>query len=696
MDNMRKSSKSKQPLLNYKWVPRDIAYFDVIEIVGDEDLGVSDLHREGINCFSNNKLYDQFISTNKIMSTISGFWETIAQPSSILQSGNTTKYNNDTSITHPRTVEKLLLDASISRSEFLQICHQPIGPKQSSDTTRSVSPGPSIASVSSFLSKNGSRFSCLRETQDGMLSCTGIGQDNDFIFRKVIPDSSLSFQSLKDCGSTTPGFSCDLVRMYGYISNFPFFSSKHVTSDTLVNCEASDYETEKSSSKAFEGQSSGVKPTHLSKPADPFQGSSSLKTLEPSENISQSKTSLHAVYLIGETEKREGLSFVSELQGSSNLSDHHIKPSIIESDERTCKQPNKSCEVAVESQHVVHCSREKDDMLVNKGKDSSGEVIKNGLSRFPHLSMYSRVSNSPANEGYALAGALAGIFVSLWLHPVDTVKTVIQSRRMDQKSISHVLGTILSEKGLMGLYRGIGSNLVTSAPISAVYTFTYEAVKGAVVPLLPKEYHSFAHCTAGGCASIATSFIFTPSERIKQQMQVGSRYGNCWNALIGIIQKGGLSSLYAGWGAVLCRNIPHSIIKFYTYESLKQWASSSSQNCLQHSTLQTLICGGLAGSTAALFTTPFDVIKTRLQTQIPGSIKVYNGVFHALKDIANEEGLRGLYRLIGFFSFVAAVAAKGSFFPREKLENSIFIIFSIRRPLNILPKRMNIFFNIAS
>ena len=35
----------------------------------------------------------------------------------------------------------------------------------------------------------------------------------------------------------------------------------------------------------------------------------------------------------------------------------------------------------------------------------------------------------------------------------------------------------------------------------------------------------------------------------------------CRNAFIGIIRKGGMHSLYAGWGAVLCRNIPHSIIK---------------------------------------------------------------------------------------------------------------------------------------
>ncbi|XP_009795670.1 uncharacterized protein LOC107795550 isoform X1 [Nicotiana tabacum] len=248
-----------------------------------------------------------------------------------------------------------------------------------------------------------------------------------------------------------------------------------------------------------------------------------------------------------------------------------------------------------------------------------------------------------AKQEHAFAGAMAGIFVSLCLHPVDTIKTVVQSCRGDQKPLYYIGRSFISERGVTALYRGISTNLASSAPISGLYTFTYESVKGALIPLFPKEYQSFAHCFAGGCASIATSFIFTPSERIKQQMQVGSHYKNCWNALVEIIRSGGLPSLYAGWRAVLCRNIPHSIIKFYTYERLKELRFSSVQLRNQNDTLMTLVCGGLAGSTAALFTTPFDVVKTRLQTQIPGS-RIQLGVLDTLKEIGTREGLKGLYR----------------------------------------------------
>ncbi|KAM0938843.1 putative mitochondrial carrier domain superfamily [Dioscorea sansibarensis] len=73
-----------------------------------------------------------------------------------------------------------------------------------------------------------------------------------------------------------------------------------------------------------------------------------------------------------------------------------------------------------------------------------------------------------------------------------------------------------------------------------------------------------------------------------------------------------------------------------------------------------LLCGGLAGCTSVLFTTPFDVVKTRLQTQTPGSVGQYNGVFHALQEIAKQEGLQGLYR--GLIPRLAVYIFQGAIF----------------------------------
>ncbi|GKU95268.1 hypothetical protein SLEP1_g8649 [Rubroshorea leprosula] len=309
------------------------------------------------------------------------------------------------------------------------------------------------------------------------------------------------------------------------------------------------------------------------------------------------------------------------------------------------------------------------ELLQNKREGRKWSVTEVDDSLDIHPTMHEKPQYVLAKQEHAFAGALAGIFVSLCLHPVDTVKTVIQSCRAEQRSICYIGRSIVSERGLTGLYRGIASNITSSAPISAVYTFTYESVKGALLPLFPKECHSLAHCIAGGCASVATSFIFTPSERIKQQMQVGTHYNNCWNALVGIVKTGGLHSLYAGWGAVLCRNIPHSIIKFYTYESLKQMMLTPSST--QPNTLQTLVCGGLAGSTAALFTTPFDVVKTRLQTQVPGSLTQYSSVYHALQEIGKHEGLKGLYR--GLIPRLVMYMSQGAiFFASYEMFKSLF------------------------
>ena len=55
--------------------------------------------------------------------------------------------------------------------------------------------------------------------------------------------------------------------------------------------------------------------------------------------------------------------------------------------------------------------------------------------------------SSFAKHGHAFAGALAGVSVSLCLHPLDTVKTMIQSCRFQDKSLCYTGRSIISERG---------------------------------------------------------------------------------------------------------------------------------------------------------------------------------------------------------------------------------------------------------
>lgn len=161
--------------------------------------------------------------------------------------------------------------------------------------------------------------------------------------------------------------------------------------------------------------------------------------------------------------------------------------------------------------------------------------------------------------------------------------------------------------------------------------------------MFPEEKKWVAHCLAGGCASVATSFVYTPSECIKQRCQVQGAV-SAWAATRSIVAADGIFGLYKGWTAVLCRNIPQSAIKFFVFEQLMRTVYST---CSRSSPLPTLAIGGIAGSTAAVFTTPFDTIKTRLQTQglgVSQGAGVVRGVIPTMKDIVLREGVGGLYR----------------------------------------------------
>ncbi|XP_075662427.1 uncharacterized protein LOC142631943 [Castanea sativa] len=274
-------------------------------------------------------------------------------------------------------------------------------------------------------------------------------------------------------------------------------------------------------------------------------------------------------------------------------------------------------------------------------------------------------------------GAIAGAFGEGMMHPIDTVKTRIQSQAIlsasqNQKSIIQMVKTVWVADGLRGFYRGIIPGVTGSLATGATYFGVIESTKKWIEESHPGLGGHWAHFIAGALGDTLGSFVYVPCEVMKQRMQVQGT-PRSWSSVImkdnislkpgmpmygyytGIFQAGcsiwkeqGPKGLYAGYWSTLARDVPFAGLMVMSYEALKdvteygrqKWIPNS--NWHVNSSLEGLLLGGLAGGFSAYLTTPLDVIKTRLQVQ--GSTARYNGWFDAIHNIWKTEGTKGLFR----------------------------------------------------
>ncbi|EOY22067.1 hypothetical protein SCA6_004082 [Theobroma cacao] len=274
-----------------------------------------------------------------------------------------------------------------------------------------------------------------------------------------------------------------------------------------------------------------------------------------------------------------------------------------------------------------------------------------------------------------LWGAIAGAFGEGMMHPIDTIKTRIQSQALlsgslSQKSIVQMVRTVWVADGLRGFYRGIAPGITGSLATGATYFGFIESTKKWIEESHPSLEGHWAHFIAGAVGDTLGSFVYVPCEVMKQRMQVqGSR--TSWNSAImkdsmqmksgaqmygyytGMFQAGrsiwkkqGLKGLYAGYWSTLARDVPFAGLMVMFYEALKDLTERGRHNLAPNlyvdSSIEGLVLGGLAGGFSAYLTTPLDVIKTRLQVQ--GSSASYNGWLDAMGKIWKTEGVKGMFR----------------------------------------------------
>ncbi|EFJ37294.1 hypothetical protein SELMODRAFT_437889 [Selaginella moellendorffii] len=261
-----------------------------------------------------------------------------------------------------------------------------------------------------------------------------------------------------------------------------------------------------------------------------------------------------------------------------------------------------------------------------------------------------------------LWGGLACGFGETIMHPVDTIKTRLQSGFGQNANLVQVSKTIGARDGIRGFYRGVFPGVTGSFVTGATYFGFIETTKDLLQEKRPNLPTPWALFFAGAAGDALGAVVYVPCEVIKQRMQVqGSRkawetakqqqikapvfqyYSGMFHAARAIHAQEGTRGLYAGLLSTIVRDIPFAGLQIVLYEAFRKTALKVANGDLSCS--QDFLLGGAAGGFSAFLTTPFDVVKTRMQVQSTSAR--YTGWLDAITKIKEQEGIRGLFKGAG-------------------------------------------------
>ncbi|XP_053210651.1 probable mitochondrial glutathione transporter SLC25A40 [Panonychus citri] len=211
---------------------------------------------------------------------------------------------------------------------------------------------------------------------------------------------------------------------------------------------------------------------------------------------------------------------------------------------------------------------------------------------------------------------------------------------------------IARNEGITSLWSGLPPTLVMAIPSTVIYFTVYDQLRARINlhrGRLPQDQPLWVPMTAGGCARVIAAVTISPLELIRTKMQSEKlSYFDIGRAVRSLIQQEGILALYRGLVPTILRDVPFSALYWAGYEGLKR-----KLNCtVQPTFFQSFICGGIAGSVAAIITLPFDVVKTHRQIEIGQNLIVGKSnhtrttpksTVSIIKHLYSQRGLKGLF-----------------------------------------------------
>jgi len=241
------------------------------------------------------------------------------------------------------------------------------------------------------------------------------------------------------------------------------------------------------------------------------------------------------------------------------------------------------------------------------------------------------------------------------------VKTRFQLNTGQNPPVFRYMIQVYRQEGFLRFYRGIEAEIVGMVPKSSAMYASYELFRRELVRLVPDDAMSpsskliTTSFLAGGLSGIPEAITVTPPQIIKVRLQAKEfigKYRGPYDCLRKLIQEEGISRLMTGLGATILRNSVWNSVYFGTMQYIgvtfgNRYRSKTSELANR---LVTLTEGFVGAVFATCFNAPFDVVKSRFQSQVydssaaaSGTLK-YRNTIQTLRLIIAEEGIAACYR----------------------------------------------------
>eukprot|EP00816_Leptocylindrus_hargravesii_P001266 CAMPEP_0196816352 /NCGR_PEP_ID=MMETSP1362-20130617/54881_1 /TAXON_ID=163516 /ORGANISM="Leptocylindrus danicus, Strain CCMP1856" /LENGTH=254 /DNA_ID=CAMNT_0042193649 /DNA_START=209 /DNA_END=969 /DNA_ORIENTATION=- len=232
------------------------------------------------------------------------------------------------------------------------------------------------------------------------------------------------------------------------------------------------------------------------------------------------------------------------------------------------------------------------------------------------------------------SGGLARMAAQMALYPVDTMRTLAQTRTGAKT---------LAELGTSTLIRGCTLTSIFALPVGAIQFFTH----GKVKKLLQKKERQYPAVFVDLQASISAacaSLVFTiPQDVIKQRLQTGI-FPSFREGVKNLWKEEGIWGFYAAAIPTAARNVPFVVITFTSFSLLEKRLLERKGGSEQQLTGWETLCVGISSALfAGVVTQPIDVVKTRMTTQAATSLAPYSGILDCIQSMWKDEGFTAFY-----------------------------------------------------